>query len=458
MESNPLLQYIELYKANRELLDRGSAPAMNALRSRACGILESCRLPRKGSENYEHTDLDAILAPDYGVNVARVPMKINPAESFNCRVPNMSTSLFFLLNDAFAATDLSLRKMPEGVLCGSLREILKSHPEVARYYGSAAEPENPLVALNTLLAQDGFVVYLPDGVQLERPIQLINILKSEMPLMAPRRILVVAGRDVKACVLVCDHTQNQEQDYLSLSTVEIICGPYSRIDYYDLEESSPRTQRLTALYAKLQEGADLLVDGITLHNGTTRNEYYVTTCGEHCRLELLGMGILNGTRRLETYSLLRHETPRCKSNELFKYVVDDEAVGSFSGRIYVAPGSVKTEAYQANRNIVGQPSARMFSKPQLEIYNDDVKCSHGTAIGQLDENQIFYMRSRGLSEETARTLLKQAFMADVIDGVRLPSLRDRLRMLVEMWFSGKGADSACAGCNPEEQSADGCSL
>lgn len=446
MEENPLRQYIDLYKAHREVLNGGSTEAMNALREEACRRLEECSLPQKGAEDYEHTDLAALLAPDYGINVARVAMKINPSDSFNCRVPNLSTSLYFLLNDAPAATDLSLRNIQPGVMCGSMREILRTHPEIAAYYGSAASLSNPVVALNTLLAQDGFVVYIPDGVKLERTVQLINILKSEMPLLAPRRILVVLGRDAQANLLVCDHTQNPEQSYLALSTVELICGPGSRLDYYDLEESSRRTSRLSALYAVLDEGADLLVDGITLHNGTTRNEYYATTRGEHCSLEILGMGILDGDRRLDTYSLIRHETPRCHSNELFKYVVDEEATGSFSGRIYVAPGSVKTEAYQANRNIVGRPSAHMFSKPQLEIYNDDVKCSHGTAIGQLDENQTFYMRSRGISEPLARILLKQAFMMDVIEGVRLPLLRDRLRMLVEMRFSGVSFDSACTAC------------
>lgn len=446
MENNSLRQYIDLYEQHRRAFDEGSARVMNEWRTRACALLENMRLPRRGSENYEHTDLEAILAPDYGLNPSRVPLPVNPAESFSCRVPNMSTALYFLLNDGFASTDNASRQLPEGVVCGSLRQILRERPELGSHYNSVADLHNPLVALDTMLAQDGFMLYVPDGVKVEKPIQLVNILQSGMPLMAPRRILVVLGTGAKARMLVCDHTQNREQDYLALSTVELICGKDSRLDYYDLEESSPRTSRLCAVYASMEEGADLLVDGITLNNGTTRNEYYVSMHGEHCELRLLGMGIESASRRLDNYSLIRHLKPRCRSNELFKYVVDDESTGAFCGRIYVAPGAMKTEAYQANRNVLGSEKARMFSKPQLEIYNDDVKCSHGTAIGRFDEKQLFYMQTRGLPLPLAETLLKQAFMADVIAGVRLQPLRDRLTHLVELRFGCGDASAECASC------------
>ena len=156
------------------------------------------------------------------------------------------------------------------------------------------------------------------------------------------------------------------------------------------------------------------------------------------------MGIEDESRSVSTYTRINHDAARCHSDELFKFTLDDKAQGSFTGRIYVAPGAVKTEAYQSNRNLVSTDTARMISKPELEIYNDDVKCSHGCAIGQLDAMQLFYMRTRGLDESTARLLLKQAFMADVISGVRIDSLRDRLHMLVERRYAG--LESACSDC------------
>lgn len=156
------------------------------------------------------------------------------------------------------------------------------------------------------------------------------------------------------------------------------------------------------------------------------------------------MDIGDEKRHLSTYSRIEHAVPRCHSDELFKYSVDDEAYADFIGRIYVAEGAEKTEAYQSNRSLVCSDTAKVSSRPQLEIYNDDVKCSHGSATGQLDPMQLFYMRTRGLSEETARLLLRQAFMADVIDAVAIDSLRDRLHLLVEKRFAGVA--SACASC------------
>ena len=187
-----------------------------------------------------------------------------------------------------------------------------------------------------------------------------------------------------------------------------------------------------------------MISGMTLRNGMTRNEYHTSFEGPGASLRLYGMGMESGARVLDNYSHIRHNSGRCHTDELFKYIVEDEARGAFTGKIYVAPGASLTEAYQSNRNIVDSDRARMFSKPQLEIYNDDVKCSHGSATGRLDEMQLFYMRSRGLSLEEATLLLKQAFMADVLDAVRIPLLKDRLRTIVERHFMGE--EALCGDC------------
>ena len=368
----------------------------------------------------------------------------------------MSTALFFLAGDSFAATPISRNNLPQGVTVTSLRHAALTNPGLLEpYYGKIADITNPLVALNSLLAQDGLFLYVPKGVKVERPIQLVNMLQGAVPMMAVRRLLIVLEEDAEACLLCCDHTQNSELKFLNLQTVEIHCGPRARFDMYELEESSRLTSRLSSLYLDIDRGANVLLDGITLYNGVTRNEYHARFLDRDAELQILGMGIEDADRRLDNYSLVRHDCPHCSSNQLFKYVVDDRAVGAFTGRVYVAPGAVKTEALQANRNLVASPQARMFSKPQLEIYADDVKCSHGTAIGQLDPMQIFYMRTRGLSEAVAKTLLRQAFMADVIAPVRLERLRDRLRHLVDLRLSDGYESANCSSC---ASAADDCSV
>lgn len=441
-------QYINIYNENKELINANSADCLNNHRQSALEKLNILNLPELGSENYPFTDLSESIAPDYGINIARLQIPVNPAASFKCDVPNMSTAMFFLINDAWACTDNSFNKIPEGVIIGSLAKVAKSNPElVGKYYNTIADIDNPIVQLNTLLCQDGLFMFVPKGVKVDKPIQLVNILQSEVSLMVCRRILIVLEEDAEAQLLMCDHTQNQSLDFLNLQTIEIIAKKGAKFDIYDLEESSDKTNRLSALYLSQEENSNVLIDGITLSNGNTRNEYFVDLNGKNSELNILGMAIQDNKKVIDTHSVIRHNVSDCCSNELFKFILDDESKGAFSGRIFVAPGASKTSAFQTNRNIVGSDMAKVHSKPQLEIYNDDVKCSHGSATGQLDESQVFYMRARGLSETTAKTLLKQAFMADVIDGVRLQSLKDRLKMLVEKRISG--TDVTCSNCSSD---------
>ena len=176
----------------------------------------------------------------------------------------------------------------------------------------------------------------------------------------------------------------------------------------------------------------------------TRNNYYINLKGEGAEAILAGMAIADKEQQVDTYSHITHAVPHCTSNELIKYVLNDRAIGAFSGRILVKEGADKTEAYQTNRNLCATREARMYSKPQLEIYADDVKCSHGMTTGQLDENALFYMQSRGIPLDEARMLLSVAFTSDVIEHVRVDALKDRLHKLVEKRFRGELAK--CAGC------------
>lgn len=438
-------QYTDLFRAHREMIDANGAEPLNKLRDTACSALEGNQLPAKGAENYQDTDLDAMLAPDFGLNLDKIDIDVNPAATFRCDVPLVKSSLFLMENDTLVSVEGAEESLPEGVLAGSLRKFAREYPElVEKYYGKCASMENPIVALDSMFAQDGLFLYVPRGVRLERPVQLVNILSNGMPLMAVRRVLVVLEEGAEAKLLVCDHTQHDGVRFMDLQTVELFVGQGARLDYYELEESSRDTSRLSALYLRQSADSNVTVDGITLFNGESRNEYFCDFDGEGASLRLYGMSIGDESRKLSTYTRINHAVPRCQSDELFKYTVDGEAHADFTGRIYVAPGAVKTEAYQANRSLVGSDKAKVFSKPQLEIYNDDVKCSHGSAIGQLDPMQMFYMRTRGLPELEARLLLRQAFMADVIDAVKIDSLRDRLRLLVERRFAG--ADTACSSC------------
>ncbi len=438
-------QYIDLFAQCEDLVCRESSGVMNAPRAAALADFERLGFPSSRAEDYRYTDVSRSFAPDYGMNLKRVKIPVNPQDVFHCDVPNLSTSLYFVVNDSFYHQALPKAHLPEGVYVGSLKDFSNERPEVvSRYYGKlATSSKNGIVALNTMFAQDGFVVYVPQGVAVERPIQLVNIFRSDVDLMASRRILVIMEPRSEAKLLVCDHSIDTVR-FLANQVIEVFVGEGASFDYYDLEESSDTTTRFSSLFVKQEAGSNVVINGITLTNGLTRNDYQVELLGERAETTLCGMSILDKEQHVDTYTHITHAVPRCKSNELFKNVLNDQAVGAFSGRILVREGADKTEAYQSNRNLCATREARMYSKPQLEIYADDVKCSHGMTTGQLDEEAIFYMRSRGISLDEARMLLSVAFTSDVIDYVRVEALRDRLHRLVEKRFRGELAK--CAGC------------
>ena len=443
-DMNALQQYIDLYDECREVLEQQSPALLNMVRRTAREQLATARLPRKGSEDYEATDLEAVFAHDYGVNVNRLPFEADPGETFHCDVPNLSTCLYYSSNDAFHSSATAERNIGQ-VVVEPFSMAAVDYPELmADYYGKIAKMGDPTVALNSLLVQDGLLIYVPDGVVAERPIQLVNIFNAVLDMMVQRRLLIVVGKNAAIKLLACDHTQSPDYRYLNNQVVEIVAMQGATLDYYDMEESTPKTNRVSSIYVEQHEGSNVLIDGITLTNGFTRNNYHVEVNGEHAETHLLGMTIASGEQHVDSHTFISHNAPRCHSNEMFKYVLNDNAVGAFAGKILVQPGCPRVEAYQGNRNLCGAPTAKMYTKPQLEIYTDDVMCSHGSAVGQLDEEALFYMRTRGIGIDEARRLLMQAFVADVIDGVRLDALKDRLHYLVEKRFAG--TLSNCAGC------------
>jgi Fe-S cluster assembly protein SufD len=439
-------QYIELYDQYHSLIDNHASPILNALREKAMSDFRVTGFPSPNDEEYKHTNIPDLFAPDYGLNLNRLEIPVNPYEVFRCDVPNLSTLLYFVVNDSFYTKENPKVKLPEGVLIGSLNEMARSHPDlVQRYYGKQACTQNDgIVALNTAFVQDGFFLYVPKGVIIEKPIQLINILRGDADFMVNRRLLIILEEGAQARLLVCDHTMDKKK-FLSSQVTEIYAGKNAVFDYYDIEESSLNTNRITSTFADQAEKSNVLINGITLHNGTTRNNYRMTFSGEHAEAHLCGMAIADKKQSVDNHTFIDHAVPHCTSNELFKYVLNDSSTGSFSGRILVREGAQKTSAYQTNRNLCATKEAHMYTKPQLEIYADDVKCSHGATVGQLDENALFYLRSRGIPEAEARMLLMFAFTNDVIENVRMDALKDRLRQLVEKRF--RGELDKCAGCN-----------
>ena len=438
-------QYIDLFSQCEALICRHSSEVMNTPRAKAFADFERLGFPTTKQEKYKYTDMAKLFAPDYGLNLNRLDIPVNPYEVFKCDVPNMSTSLYFVVNDAFYNKALPKAQLPEGVLLGSLKDLSKQHPElVQKYYGKLAETsKDGVTALNTALAQDGFMLYVPKGVVVEKPIQLVNILRADVNFMVNRRLLVVLEEGAQARLLVCDHAMD-DVNFLSTQVVEVFAAENSVFDLYELEETHTSTIRISNLYVNQEANSNVLLNGMTLHNGTTRNTTEVTLNGRGAEINLCGMAIADKNEHVDNHTFIDHKVSDCTSNELFKYVLDEQSVGAFAGKVLVREGAQHTSSQQTNRNLCATREAHMYTQPQLEIYADDVKCSHGATVGQLDEKALFYMRQRGISLKEARLLLMFAFVNEVIDTIRLDALKDRLHLLVEKRF--RGELNKCQGC------------
>lgn len=438
-------QYIDLFSQCEALICRHSSEVMNAPRANAFADFERLGFPTTKQEKYKYTDMAKLFAPDYGLNLNRLDIPVNPYEVFRCDVPNMSTLLYFVVNDAFYNKALPKAQLPEGVLLGSLKDFSQQHPElVQQYYGKLADTsKDGITAFNTAFAQDGFMLYVPKGVVIEKPIQLVNILRADVNFMVNRRLLVVLEEGAQARLLVCDHAMD-DVNFLSTQVVEVFAAENSVFDLYELEETHTSTVRISNLYVNQEADSNVLLNGMTLHNGTTRNTTEVTLNGRGAEISLCGMAIADKNEHVDNHTFIDHKVSDCTSNELFKYVLDDQSVGAFAGKVLVREGAQRTSSQQTNRNLCATREARMYTQPQLEIYADDVKCSHGATVGQLDEKALFYMRQRGISLKEARLLLMFAFVNEVIDSIRLDALKDRLHLLVEKRF--RGELNKCQGC------------
>ena len=344
-----------------------------------------------------------------------------------------------MVNDMFYHDEKPKGHLPEGVIIGSLKDFATSE-----YYNRLAGKANDAVTdLNTMLAQDGLYVYVPKNVKVDRAIQVINILRSDVDLMVNRRVLIVLEEGAELKMLFCDHAAD-DRHFLATQVIEAYVGENASLDLYCLEETHHKNVRVSNVYIDQQANSRVNHNVITLHNGITRNKLDLTFSGEGAECQCYGCVIADKQQHVDNNTLIVHKVPHCTSNELYKYVLDDKATGAFAGRVLVEHGAQKTTSQMTNQNLTATKEARMFTQPMLEIYADDVKCAHGSTVGQLNDAALFYMRQRGISLQEAKMLLQNAFINEVIDHMQLEPLRDRLHYLVEKRF--RGELNKCEGC------------
>ena len=443
---NTSQDYIELFKTKEELLEKASPSFMMNIREDAIHEFGLTGLPDRKDELYKYTSLQKLFEPGYTMQLQPSNVDFSVEDIFNCDVPNLETRLEIILNGFYKVNGTALTEMENGIIIGSFAEALRKYPELVREHFAkhAGIKNDSLVSLNTAFAIDGLFIYVPKGQVLEDPVQVVHLPMTGIDTMLHYRNLFIMEENTSAEVIVCDHTLSPFR-FLTNAVTEIYAGKGARFHYSRVQNEHLNSNLLTNLFIHQEADSTVRSNTITLHGGIIRNNTNVLLNADGCNNETYGLFMSDKNQHIDNYVNIDHAKPNCTSTQLFKGILDEQSTGAFNGRILVRQDAQKTLAYQTNNNILMSDEARMNSKPQLEIYADDVRCSHGATTGQLDEDALFYMQARGIPRKEARLLMLYAFAHEVIEKIQVTPLKDRINHLVDKRL--RGELSRCNNCS-----------
>lgn len=438
-------ELVDLFYQNRSIYYEGCPPVMNEARELAIRKFQGKGIPSRKNENYKYTDLRPVFQNDFSVVPRYVEQKVDLHDVFNCNVPQLDTHLILLINGWYYGRNRKLGEFPSGVICCSLLEAASQHPVLfEKYYNKLAEDsEDSLTNLNTSMAKDGLFFYVPDHVTIDKPIQVINLLNSKENTLAVQRNLFIIEKNSEATIVFCDHTLNHNF-YILNNLSECFIEPDGRFNFFSIQNQHNGAVNNTHFFASLKENSNLLTNSITLNGGIVRNNLKIKLEGEHAHTSVNGLILTDDKQHVDNFTTIDHIKPNCTSDQLYKNILDEQSSGVFAGQIHVFRDAQKTEAFQRNNNVLLSSEAEMNSKPQLIIDADDVKCSHGATIGRIDEDALFYLRTRGIGEHEARLMIMFAFADEVLSKISIDPLRERIEELIDKRL--RGELSPCQHC------------
>jgi Fe-S cluster assembly protein SufD len=398
-------RFIDLFEKNRAFLKANDTARLAGIRENAMASFTKLGFPDTSLETWRLTDLEESFARGYDYHLN--PMKdVDIQKVFRCNIPHLDTAVIGQLNGWYVSKDVPLMELGNGIIMGSLAEARKKYPElIEKYFGTMADDAaDGFTALNTAFARDGVFIYVPDHVKSPKPVQLINVIHHEENLFLQSRNLIVVGANAKLSLVHCDDSYNHQPSFSNIVS-EIHVGEHGVMDHYKLQNLNNNSTLISSVFFRMEASASLESHYLSLNGGLLRNNIRVLFNGPHGNANVYGLYLMDRKQHVDNQVFIDHANPGCVSNESFKGILDENAHAIFNGHVLVRRDATKTDARQSNKNILLTDTARVNSKPFLEIYNDDVKCSHGSTTGQLDQESMFYLRQRGIGEETARMLL-----------------------------------------------------
>ena len=428
-------RYLAHYSQLKSAMVGKEPPWLGQIRERAAEGFSRLGFPSPRQEEWRYTDVGPIRQ---GV------FESTPAESNGINAETLEQITLGRLEcprlvfvDGHFSVELSrLEGLPEEVRVASLAHILAAEPDLVEPYLArfADHKEHFFMALNAAFMGRGALVYVPDGKLVNDPIHLMYLsTAADPPLAIHPRNLVVAGDNSQVAVLE-SYIGLGQGSYFTNQVTELVAGQNAIVDHYRFHQESQQAFHISMLQIQQARNSNVRAFNATLGGALTRNEVNVVLDGEGAECSLDGLFVLAGRQHVDNHTRLEHARAHCDSRELYRGILDEKATGVFHGRIVVQPGAQKTDSKQSNDNLLLSDQALINTKPQLEIYADDVKCTHGATVGQLDEEAIFYLRSRGIDETAARSLLTYAFASQVVNRIRMEAVRTELDAYLFSWL------------------------
>ena len=422
---------------------------LQALRAQGMARFEALGFPTTKNEDWHFTSVAPIAEQTFrpavtektGVSsegstagmVARADLK-----RFTFGQPGWHTLVF--VNGEFSDNLSSYARLGEQVRVTSLAKAIRSgigRPE--RHLGKIAAFENhAFTALNTAFIRDGAFIELQADAVVERPIHLIFVSEGEGEAISHPRNLIVAAQNSRASIIE-SYISIRDSCYFTNAVTEISLGEGARVDHYKIQRESEKSFHVGTTQIRQARDSQLHSFSFAVGGFLARTNIYTSLDGDAATCTLNGLYLADGVQHIDNQTSIEHIAPNCPSHEIYKGVLDGRSHGVFNGKVYVHPEAQKTDGKQTNNNLLLSPAARVDTKPQLEIFADDVKCTHGATVGRLDEIAMFYLNSRGIGPEMARTLLTYAFAADVLEKIALQPLKEELERSVLARFAGSGA-------------------
>ena len=403
---------------------------LHNIRTEAIKNFESKGFPTKKEEAWKYTSLSALLKTDFSV----FPKKENAIEFKQVKkyfLHEIDTYKVVFVDGKYSSFLSSTTHDGLDVcLMSSALTKPKYKMVIDNYFNQVAQKDDSLTSLNTAFAYEGAYINIPKGKVVDKPIEIINFSTgAESALMVQPRNLIVVGENAHVHIIETHQSLNNNP-VLTNSVTEIFAQKRAIVDYYKIQNDKLQASLVDNTYIAQKRDSIVSVHTFSFGGNITRNNLNFYHQGEHINSILKGITIIGEKQHVDHYTLVHHATPNCESHQNYKGIFNDRSTGVFNGKIYVEKEAQKTDAFQQNNNILIGDKATINAKPQLEIFADDVKCSHGCTVGQLDDKALFYMQSRGIPKKEATALLMYAFSNEVIESIKIPELKTRITKII----------------------------